>query len=149
MEVYILNDFYVSHKNVKNIEYTKNDKGCFICISHAQNPSKYYKIKRNGKCYDLHAWIYEQYHGRRKKGLVVRHTCNNKECINPDHLTLGTYSQNAIDSIDDERNFITEEIANKVREMIEEGYKQYEISEILKLKTSHISKIHNRIIWNY
>lgn len=143
----ILPDFFVSKMKIKPIKYLEDENGCFICTSHAQNPSKYYKIKRDSKCYDLHVWIYERYHGSRKEGMVVRHTCNNKECINPDHLTLGTYRENYFDSVDDERNFITKEIAEKVRQLIKDGLKQYEIAELLNLKVAHISKIHNNLIW--
>lgn len=34
-------------------------------------------------------------------GLLVMHSCNNKLCCNPDHLSLGTYSQNIRDAYRD------------------------------------------------
>lgn len=30
---------------------------------------------------------------------VVRHVCNNRKCVNPKHLILGSYSDNTIDAI--------------------------------------------------
>lgn len=146
-ETFVLDDFYESSKPTKNIEYVKDDNNCFICTSHAVNPSGYYKIKRYSTAYDMHKWIYLRYHGEIEKGLVVRHKCNNKGCINPEHLAIGTYSQNALDSIDEERNYITKEIVLKVRDLLEEGYKQYEVAKMLNLRTNHISKIHNKTIW--
>lgn len=36
--------------------------------------------------------------------IVVRHKCNNPNCVNPDHLCLGTYQHNSQDMIDAKRN---------------------------------------------
>ena len=33
-------------------------------------------------------------------GYVVRHTCDNKKCINPDHLEIGTQRQNIDDAME-------------------------------------------------
>lgn len=32
-------------------------------------------------------------------GLIVRHTCDNPECLNPSHLQLGTHKDNTADAI--------------------------------------------------
>jgi hypothetical protein len=51
------------------------------------------KSKKRG----AHQVSYEAYNGVIPKGLVVRHTCDNPLCINPDHLILGTQAQNVAD----------------------------------------------------
>lgn len=33
------------------------------------------------------------------KGQVVRHTCDNQRCVNPDHLIIGTYQDNMDDKV--------------------------------------------------
>lgn len=38
------------------------------------------------------------------KGMVVRHKCDNPRCINPEHLELGTYSDNTQDMLKRKRN---------------------------------------------
>ena len=36
--------------------------------------------------------------------MVVRHTCDNKLCINPDHLVLGTHNDNVQDRVNRNRS---------------------------------------------
>jgi hypothetical protein len=58
---------------------------------------KQYKGSQPGKCWLVHRYAYANLKGEIPPGLIVRHLCNVKACVNPDHLELGTHQDNMAD----------------------------------------------------
>jgi DNA-binding CsgD family transcriptional regulator len=86
--------------NEKEIEWTVADNGCWNCISHSPDTNGYPQITRDGKKWKMSRWVVQEQLGISiKSGIVVRHICNNPQCINAEHLTLGTVQDNCIDRL--------------------------------------------------
>lgn len=63
----------------------------------AQKRNGYGRISWGGKHWHVHRVSWIVHNGPIPRGLCVLHKCDVRHCINPDHLFLGTYRDNALD----------------------------------------------------
>jgi len=64
----------------------------------ARSGKGYGNFQFGGRTYGAHRIAYLLKHGQSPAGAVIRHTCHNPDCVNPDHLVLGTHTTNSADS---------------------------------------------------
>lgn len=90
--------------------------GCWKKTSNKKNDSFLDKIEKTENCWIWKGWInkkigygrfkhkyahrlsYQHFKGEIPKDKIICHTCNNKICVNPDHMYLGTPYDNAQDA---------------------------------------------------
>lgn len=69
----------------KPITYVVTENGCHECTSHKPSSHGYPKLWWKGVGRHMHRVLYQEAFGELPGGTAVRHTCDNRLCINLDH----------------------------------------------------------------
>lgn len=86
-------------------------------------------------------------------GLVVCHSCDNKLCVNPSHLFLGTQAENIHDSVQKGRKRawglqkLNAAHVRAIRARVAAGEPQKAVAADFGISRNHVSSIVNRACW--
>ena len=141
--------------NIIEKHSTKNENGCWIW-NRGKGRDGYGRLKVNKIWHLAHRYSWEIYNHRSPSDMCVIHSCDNPACVNPDHLRLGTKSDNMQDCIKRCRRgktgghgkILTQDKANEIRQLNELGMPKRKIAKLFDIETSSVRGIIQRLYWN-
>jgi uncharacterized protein YfaT (DUF1175 family) len=135
-------DFFYSQFD-QTVEGCWNWKGCIGDVG-------YGVMSINNQAIRVHRVSWFVHNGEIPEGKYVLHTCDNRKCVRPSHLFLGTHLDNMRDKIVKGHtpqqdwhwnNKIPESEMETLRKMISDGISQKMIAKKYGVSQSHISHI--------
>jgi hypothetical protein len=143
-----------TEKMLRLIGMWKTNDAC-IFWDRAKDPAGYGVAWFDGKFIRAHQLSYLLSHGDLVPGMSVCHTCDNRDCVNPKHLYLGTAQQNSQDRIDRNRQAKGETSGvNKlnniqVLEIFSDARPSRTIAREYNISKTNVLDIKNKKIWKH
>ena len=144
--------------NTKNRFYSKillpNINGCMEWQGALRRGygAFHFQIKGKNKIIPAHRFSYKLFIGNIPNNKIICHKCDNRRCVSPEHLFLGTHKKNSQDMVNKGRNFdqrgekncnfkINYNIKNEVKFLLKLGKPGYFIASKLNISQASVSRI--------
>lgn len=121
-------------------------------------PAGYGQIHVDGKRLLAHRFSWVLANGEIPAGMFVLHKCDNPPCVNPDHLFLGTQTENMADMKSKLRGTNGERSTHsvlcagdvgRIRDMLRCGALQREVANWFGVDRTTIGKIKRGVTWHH
>lgn len=108
----------------------------------ALNKDGYGTIGRLGKMLSAHRISWTLTHGEPPNGMCVLHKCDVRNCVNPEHLFLGTKKDNTLDRFSKERYLrLSHNEIREIRKFLDLGMKGNDVAQKFNVSATMISRI--------
>jgi hypothetical protein len=108
----------------------------------------YGKFVNDGKTWTAHRFAYQKFVGDIGDKHVL-HKCDNRKCVNPDHLFLGTIQDNIVDMDKKGRRGsqckVTKEQVEEIKKHLSERYSQQWVADKFGISQGAVSRIHRNV----
>jgi hypothetical protein len=134
---------------------------CIVSTGHSLNSDGYPQFCRNGKRRLIGRVVLFRRYGPQPSSICMRHTCDNRRCINPNHIIPGSFGDNNRDREARGRgnpprgercaaSKLTEKQVREIQKLSRDGIiLQREIAELFGLYQGTVSRITNGLRWKH
>ncbi|MFA5037417.1 MAG: HNH endonuclease [Candidatus Izemoplasmatales bacterium] len=135
---------------------TNGPNGCWVWLASTKFDG-YGQFGINGTIERSHRIMWEHVNGPIPEDKCVLHSCDNRRCVNPEHLFLGTRADNADDKVSKGRQTkgasagtakLDEGDVNLIRDLYSsESLNQADIADVFGISQSQVSRIIRNENW--
>lgn len=102
--IYSINEIFgptLQDRFWSKVDKGPHPKGCWIWTASLNRPNNYGTFWVNSKIKQMPAHVvsYLINKGPYERGKLIMHTCDNRQCVNPEHLVVGTHLDNNRDTV--------------------------------------------------